>query len=300
MTSSTARSSTPRSWVAEHDVVAYVGLAYGFSWAIWTPMVLEEHGLGSVPWSSHVPGLMGPMLAAVVVTGFVDGRVGLDRVVRSCCRRPPARWLVMALSPLAFLAIAVAVTAPVTGLARWSDFADFDGLPSSVGPVGVLVLLVVVNGFGEETGWRGFLQPTLQRGVPVRRATLTVAAIWGLWHAPLFLLDSGLGEMSPAMIPVWAGALTAGAVVLAWLHNHTSSVLAVAIWHGTYNWATATGAADAGVAALVTGGVIAVALVVVRRDPTLGAASFAVVASSRTRSGRPAAGQRGSDGVATS
>ena len=168
--------STARSWVAEHRVVAFVGLAYGFSWAVWTPMVLGEHGLGSVPWTSHVPGLVGPMLAAAVVTGLVDGPVGFDRIVRSCCRRPPARWLATALSPLAFLAFAVLVTAPVSGFVQWSDFADFDGLPSSVGPIGVLVLLVVVNGFGEETGWRGFLQPTLQRGVPVRRATLTVAA----------------------------------------------------------------------------------------------------------------------------
>lgn len=262
--------SAARSWVAEHRVVAYVGLAYGFSWAVWTPMVLEEHGLASVPWTSHVPGLIGPMLAAVIVTGVVDGRVELVRLARSCLRVPPTRWLVMAVSPLAFLAFAVAVVAPVSGLVRWSDLADFDGLPSSVGPVGVLVLLVVVNGFGEEIGWRGYLQPTRQREVPVRRATLTVAAIWGLWHAPLFLLDTGLGEMPPAMIPIWAGALTAGAVVLAWLHNHTSSLLAVAIWHGTYNWATATGAAGAGVAALVTGGVITAALVIVRRDPTLG------------------------------
>jgi membrane protease YdiL (CAAX protease family) len=234
-------------------------------------MVIATRGGGSPPWSSHVPGLVGPMLAAVIVTGLTDGRVGMRELARSCRRFVPARWLLVALSPLAFLAIALAVTAPFTGPFDWYDLGRFDGLPSSVGPIGVLVLLVVVNGIGEETGWRGLLQPTLQRRKPVRAATLTVAAVWAAWHAPLFLLDTGLGDMPPAMIPVWAVALTAGAIVLAWIHNHTASVLAVAVWHGTYNWASATAVAEAGIAALVTAGVIAVALVVTRRDPTLGA-----------------------------
>jgi hypothetical protein len=43
------------------------------------------------------------------------------------------------------------------------------------GPLTVLALLVVVNGLGEETGWRGFLQPTPQRVLPPRLAILAVA-----------------------------------------------------------------------------------------------------------------------------
>ena len=43
----------------------------------------------------------------------------------------------------------------------------------AAGPLGVLALLVVVNGLGEEAGWRGFLQPTLQRDRPIERAALT-------------------------------------------------------------------------------------------------------------------------------
>jgi membrane protease YdiL (CAAX protease family) len=257
-------------WIRDHAVVAYVALAFGFSWAYWLPMVLAAHGVGSVPWSSHVPGLIGPMLAAAVVTSMIDGRAGLNRLIRSGRRMPSNRWLLVALSPFALLIVAVLVTLPATGGVQWSDFGRFDGLPSTVGPIGVLLLLVVVNGFGEEAGWRGFLQPTLQHDESVKTATLTVTAIWALWHTPLFLLDDGLGEMPLVMIPVWVIGLAAGSVVLAWLYNHTSSVLAVALWHGTYNWAAATKAAEPAIGALVTAGVIAAALILVRREPLLG------------------------------
>ena len=247
-----------------------MALAYGFSWAFWLPLVAADRGVGSVPWTSHVPGLVGPMLAALVVTAVTDGGAGPARLLRSCVRLPSGRWLAAALSPLALLILAVLTTRPFDDGFRWSDLGRFDGLPSAAGPLGVLALLIVVNGVGEEAGWRGFLQPALQHDRPVKTATLTVTAIWALWHTPLFLLDTGLGTMPLAMIPVWLVGLTAGAVVLAWLHNHTGSVLAAALWHGTYNWAAATEAAEPAVGALVTAGVIAGALVLVRRDPTLG------------------------------
>lgn len=250
-------------------MAAYVALAYGCSWAYWLPLVAAERGAWSLPWSSHVPGLVGPLVAALAVTAVIDGG-SLVRLLRSCVRVPSGRWLAAALAPLVLLALAVLVTLPFDDGFRWSDLGRFDGLPSAAGPIGVLALLVVVNGLGEEAGWRGFLQPTLQRDRPIKRATLTVTAIWALWHTPLFLLDTGLGTMPLAMIPVWLIGLTAGAVVLAWLVNHTGSVLAAALWHGTYNWASATDAAEPAVGALVTAGVILSALVLVRRDPTLG------------------------------
>ena len=41
-------------------------------------------------------------------------------------------------------------------LPAWADFASFNGLPS-FGVVSTFLLVFVLNGFGEETGWRGAL-----------------------------------------------------------------------------------------------------------------------------------------------
>ena len=41
--------------------------------------------------------------------------------------------------------------------------------------------------FGEEYGWRYFLQPVLQHRFGKRRGVLLLGVIWGLWHFPLNL-----------------------------------------------------------------------------------------------------------------
>ena len=45
--------------------------------------------------------------------------------------------------------------------------------------------LVVVAFFGEEYGWRYYLQPLLQRRLGLRKGVLLLGVIWGLWHLPL-------------------------------------------------------------------------------------------------------------------
>jgi hypothetical protein len=58
-------------------VIAYCGLAYLFSWAVWVPMMIQ--GQVSRPgqgWPTHLLGLLGPALAALVVTAAVEGRPG--------------------------------------------------------------------------------------------------------------------------------------------------------------------------------------------------------------------------------
>lgn len=67
-----------RRLVARRPVTAYLVLACAASWAWWVPMALT--GAVSRPgtgWPTHLPGLLGPALAAVAVTALVDGKPGL-------------------------------------------------------------------------------------------------------------------------------------------------------------------------------------------------------------------------------
>ena len=44
-------------------------------------------------------------------------------------------------------------------------------------------LILFVRVFGEEFGWRGYLQPRLERRLGTRRGILLLALVWGFWHA---------------------------------------------------------------------------------------------------------------------
>jgi membrane protease YdiL (CAAX protease family) len=58
----------------------------------------------------------------------------------------------------------------------------YSGLPP-LGLPAIVLLVLLFNGFGEETGWRGFaLEPLQARFGPVT-GTLVLAALWAGWHA---------------------------------------------------------------------------------------------------------------------
>lgn len=68
------------------------------------------------------------------------------------------------------------------------DFGKVWTEPSSWGYLVVSVInffLVTVAFFGEEYGWRYYLQPVMQRRFGLRRGVLLLGIAWGLWHLPL-------------------------------------------------------------------------------------------------------------------
>jgi membrane protease YdiL (CAAX protease family) len=260
MTSAPPRTETPGEHRSLAGLVWFVVLAYVFAWAWAVPLAINgstvEQGSG---WPTHVPSLLAPLLAAIAVVSFYEGRGGVGELIRrmSRWRFSPVWWLVV-LSPLLILGLTVAAMG-LAGqeLPAWADFARFGGLPV-YGVLPTVLLVLALNGFGEEAGWRGFLQDRLQRRFDPLPATLIVAVIWAAWHAPFFFIlstYSGFDAMTLVMFPL---GLASGAVVLTWLYNHTGrSILAVALWHAFYNMAVAT----AGATDLIQGVVTAIVMV---------------------------------------
>ena len=88
-------------FVRRHPLVAFFGIAYGLSWAYWVPLALSGTTVfpGSTP--THFPGLLGPAIAAFIVTALTEGRSGVitlcHRRQHGICRpssslRPIGRW----------------------------------------------------------------------------------------------------------------------------------------------------------------------------------------------------------------
>lgn len=246
------RNASRQGWSADRRVAWFFVLAFAFSWAWTIPWAATGHtvypGRG---WPTDLPSLLGPLTAAIVVTAWTTGRLGVTDLVSRMRRwRIGWRWWLAAISPVGFLALALMGLAATGTVPARSGFAQFSGIPS-VGVVGVALVVVVVGGLGEETGWRGYALPQLQRRFTPLNATLIVATAWATWHIPLFFYLESYKTFKIAMLPVFFFGLACGAVIATWIYNRTGgSILAVAVWHGAYNMAGATNAATTGSGAL--------------------------------------------------
>jgi membrane protease YdiL (CAAX protease family) len=241
-------------------IVWFVALTYAFSWSWWLPIAASgtvvDPGDG---WPTHLPGLMGPALAAIVVTASTEGRHGLtDLLSRALRWRVGWIWfaLVGATATLSLISI-------VTGSSA-RDVLTYSGAPSM--GIAVVGYVLVVNGFGEEVGWRGFLADRLLRDHSRGRTALIVWAVWAPWHLPLFWVVANFRNFGVGGTIGWVVGIGFGSVFLTWLYQAaSSSILVVALWHTAYNFATAT-EASSGLPAAVTSTVVIVASVVILRD----------------------------------
>lgn len=244
-----------RAFVTRHQLPAFGALAYALSWACWLPLALTGARVTPGGGVTHFPGLLGPALAAFVVTAITDGWPGIARLLHRMVwvSRPTARFLLYSLSPLAFLALAVLAAALVRpGLPSPAEFSLYSGLPVLPLPL-VLLLVFLFNGFGEEVGWRGFALERLQRRFGALRGTLFLGLLWAGWHTPSFWFVEGYRSLGIGTLLGGFGlGILAGAIVLARIGNRTQgSILAAALWHFTYNLGSAT-AASRGVIGAVT------------------------------------------------
>lgn len=111
-----------------------------------------------------------------------------------------------------------------------------------------LLISPLINGlftFGEEFGWRAYLQPKL---MPLggRKAMLLMGLIWGVWHAPAILMGHNYGLNYPGA--PWLGPLAmiwfcfVIGTMLGWATLKAGSVWPAVIGHAAINGIAAIGA----------------------------------------------------------
>ena len=103
-------------------------------------------------------------------------------------------------------------------------------LPGNVEPLLVVLFVLVI---GEEIGWRGFLLRNLLRTQSPLVATLVVAAIWALWHSPLYFIP-GMPSYGNNFVAFAAWVFTFS-FLMTWLWLGTRSVWLATIMHGAGN-----------------------------------------------------------------
>lgn len=256
-----------RAWIRHHQLLSYFVLAYALSWAYWIPMALTGRTVAPGSSDTHLPGLLGPMLAAFLTPLLAGDVAGFRSLLRRLVRvsKPAWRFWMWSLSPLVFLVIALLIAAASgKGMPPVGDFALYSGAPP-VGLAGAFALALFFNGYGEETGWRGFALPRTQVLFGPLGGTLLLALLWAGWHAPAFAIVETYRVMSPALIVFGFGlGIACGAIVLAHVSHVTGgSVLSVVVWHALYNMTSATAASRGLIGAVTTACVMVWAAILV-------------------------------------
>jgi membrane protease YdiL (CAAX protease family) len=107
--------------------------------------------------------------------------------------------------------------------------------PLSIQPISGISLLIFLGGtllgaFGEELGWRGYLQRIVEGKLNVLIASLLVGVLWGLWHVmnyqfgPIYLLFFVLFACACSVIMAWLLKGTDYNVVIAGLFHFVVNV----------------------------------------------------------------------------
>lgn len=258
------------SWIKQHALFAYFLLAYAVSWAIEIPIALSVQGMIAVkiPMWMHYFASFGPMASALIVTGLTEGGMGIRELLSRIIKwRVPAGYYTFAvLGPIGLFALAYVTNRLVTG--QWPDFSLLgqpDYLPY-ITPFGTLLLWLLTYSLGEETGWRGWALPHLQRNRSAASATLILAVFWAGWHLPAFFYRDTYIDLGLIGFPMFAFSILFTAMVFTWLYNGSrGSVLIAILFHAVFNWLAVSEAGGQLAGPIMTIPIIVWALIIPRR-----------------------------------
>ena len=270
----------PLSWFKRHALVLYFILTYAISWLFMIPVALRAQGLVSwqVPYSLYYFASYGPLSAALIVTALTQGVPGIRQLLSRLLKwRVGFGYYAFAvLLPIGLFALAVLANRIISG--EWADLSllgEVDYLPYLT-PLGVLGIWLLTYGMGEETGWRGFALPHLQRSRSAASATAILAVVWAGWHLPAFFFRDTYVEMGMIGFLLFAFQMFFTAMVFTWLYNSTGgSLLLVVLFHAVFNWLSVSEAGGPFAPFIMTAPIILLALIILRRYELENAAPLA-------------------------
>jgi membrane protease YdiL (CAAX protease family) len=216
--------------VRVHPLRAYFVLVYAislFALIVLGPPSLSSDGRRS-PASLVVFPVMVVWVGAVgfALTNLCDGRRGMDDLLRRM-----ARWRVGLDWYAAAVLIPPAAILMVLGVLQLLVSPDFRPNFFVFG-----IIFGLVAGFFEEIGWSGFAYPRLRRRSGPLKGALVLGVLWGCWHLPVV---DALGAASPhgpawpAFFLAFVAGLTGLRLLIAWVYDHTESVLLAQLMHAS-------------------------------------------------------------------
>lgn len=165
-----------------------------------------------------------PAIAAFAVVLLFAGLSGLRAFLsRLVMWRGSTGWaaFILVVVPLVFVAGSLIKGGPILAPLP----------PEGAGPVVAILVMMLFLGPVEEFGWRGVMQPLLQRHMAPVWAGAVIGATWGIWHLPVFFLSS-MVFADWNFVPFFIGNVTLAILVTPIFNSARGSLL----WPMLFHW----------------------------------------------------------------
>jgi membrane protease YdiL (CAAX protease family) len=266
-----APDSDERRSIAWTPLVAYFTLAFAITWlSILALLFSRAFAFDTITASDGLVlfGFMclGPSTAGIVMTVVVAGRPGLRELWTGVQRwRAPVGLWAVALLTSPIITVTVLLVLATTVSSAFTPETRVIGL-----------VIGVVAGVFEETGWTGFATPRLLSRLSPLVAGLVLGLLWATWHGLADFTGNiaakGLEGWIVWFVTYWLIPLTGYRVLMTWVYSHTGSVLVAMAMHASWTgWqflftpASTTQGQDVVWHLLLSAGIWAVALIAVTR-----------------------------------
>jgi len=156
--------------------------------------------------------------------------------------RERVNWKIVIFTTTAQLAVFFGAV----GITSLTGEATFHGLLNlSLSSIALGFFFAVITGAtGEQSGWRGFLQPHIEKSCGVIKSSVIVGLVWGFWHTPLWFTTGYAGWRLIQYIVVYMIFIVSLAIVIGICYRRCRNLI-IPIWmHFLFNFTFSLFAGD--------------------------------------------------------
>jgi membrane protease YdiL (CAAX protease family) len=200
---------------------------FSISWLFWLIIIIENRVFDALwygeplTWIPLLIGSLGPPIGVYMINRQSNKSFSLKSFIKLVFNRgiDKKAWLIFGLFTcwrFLMVWIAFGIQEPISILYM------FINLP-----------LFIIGGGLEEIGWRGYLQPKLEKVTNYLVSVLIVGVIWSIWHLPLWLISGTVQSALPFT------AYTILAIILSFsfstLYKYTKNIFLCVLSHAFFN-----------------------------------------------------------------
>lgn len=162
----------------------YLVITFLVSWLLWGSVAIAgKVGVSMLTFGKpmgtilYVLGGISPAICEILLKKFSSSKEEFQSFMKSIVNPKHSIWIYTYAIGGAMLIQAIPVFFGLTQVRQplWIGF--------------VMIIPMIIGGGIEEIGWRGLLQPELEKKYSHIVAAVSVGIIWAIWHLPLWFID---------------------------------------------------------------------------------------------------------------